>query len=688
MNVRFVTLIFCLLIAPGASGAVEMTFDPGASRWNLRNGWLDARFQLTQSGQFLLESIRNFRTGSTWRPPAGGSASPIRLATESNQFDASTSFILTGQSVIPVPREGQRQIIELDDAQGGGHFTVHLELYEDQPVLRYQVLFRNTREGRVYVRMADMLPWRFQDLGRTWRTFRVNQWVGGGYYGNFEPLEDELVPGGFDVAAYAGAYGQQCGWLAFRDQAGRGLVTGWEFDGRALASVRHNVWAGSVDLTGEILDLHAPVEPGETFEVPAAFLGLFLGNWDDGSSVTHRFVEKVLAPPPPDPDKFPYVSWNSWKYQTNVDELTLRRNAQIAANLGIELFVVDLGWSRQIGDWRYDPRKFPSGLRTLSDYVHSLGMKFGVHFALTEAAPGSPVLTANPDWRSSETYGYFGAESICLAHKPVKDWLIAEAVRMIDDYNLDWIVQDGENMVKKCTKSSHTHDPANSNYDNAVNGINAVVREIRRLRPNTAWENCEDGGNMMTFNMVRNYVTSITCDDSGVLTSRQATWGALYPFPPRYTDRYMPDSDLNSYITGTFLFGGPWIFMNKLPDLSQASLANGRVGISLFKALRGHIRDGKVYHLTGRPDSDRTDALESLDPVSGKAVVVVVRAGDASDTLRIRPRGLRREVAYNVRFENQPARLALTGQQLFEEGLTLQTPGMWTSEIVYIEPQP
>ena len=48
---------------------------------------------------------------------------------------------------------------------------------------------------------------------------------------------------------------------------------------------------------------------------------------------------------------------------------------------------------------------------------------------------------------------------------------------------------------------------------------------------------------MMTFNMVQNYVTSITNDASGSLASRQAVYGATYPFPPRYAERYMPDSD-------------------------------------------------------------------------------------------------------------------------------------------------
>ena len=51
---------------------------------------------------------------------------------------------------------------------------------------------------------------------------------------------------------------------------------------------------------------------------------------------------------------------------------------------------------------------------------------------------------------------------------------------------MDWILQDGENMVKECTKTTHTHDPADSNYSNSVDGVNAVLGAIQAARPNVS----------------------------------------------------------------------------------------------------------------------------------------------------------------------------------------------------------
>jgi hypothetical protein len=73
------------------------------------------------------------------------------------------------------------------------------------------------------------------------------------------------------------------------------------------------------------------------------------------------------------------------------------------------------------------------GLDALSDYVHSLGMKFGLHFVFAEADPASPVIAQHPDWTSTENSGYHGAVSLCLANQPAKDWIVRQAIRMIDD---------------------------------------------------------------------------------------------------------------------------------------------------------------------------------------------------------------------------------------------------------------
>ncbi len=102
----------------------------------------------------------------------------------------------------------------------------------------------------------------------------------------------------------------------------------------------------------------------------------------------------------------PPMGWNSWDcYGASVTEETVRKNAEfMAENLkqyGWEYIVVDIQWSEPTAEnHEYHPftelcmdeygrlipaeNRFPSsaggkGFKPLSDYVHSLGLKFGIH---------------------------------------------------------------------------------------------------------------------------------------------------------------------------------------------------------------------------------------------------------------------------------------------------------------------
>ena len=670
-----------------AFGGAQSTFDTEQNTWTLSNALIRTSFQLTPEGYFLTQQISDLQSGDQWTASPNRPASPVRLQTDGDLFDAQTKFFLVAQYAQSVNPGGVRQFIVLQDVKGRAQITVILDLFNDHPVLRYSLKYKNLTSAATHITWINMVPWTFDDLGKRYTAFRVNQWSVVAKPEDFQPLRTLLDTSGTSVEVYSGAEGQQCSWLALRDSDQRGLFTGWVFDGRTKTTVRQDSSKGYVQFSSTVLDLHHPVQSNEEFQVPDTFIGLFHGDWDEAGYRTQRFVESVLAKPAPDSKTFPYVSWDSWAYQDKIDEQTLRRNADVAADLGVQLFIVDLGWARAIGDWYADPAKFPNGLGALSDYVHSLGMKFGLHFALAEADPSSPVLQANPDWTATDGSNYFGAASLCLSNQPTQDWLIQQGIRMIDDYHVDWILQDGQNMVKQCTKTTHTHDPADSNYANAVQGINAVVSAIQQARPNVLWENCENGGNMMTFNMVRNYVTSITNDASGSLASRQAVYGATYPFPPRYAERYMPESDgYTPYATHSYRFGGPWVLMNQMANLQSDQAAFLKLQIQNYKDQRTDISAGKVFHILS-PGANATDVIQSYNETTDTAIAVVTRAASSGPSYLFRPKGLQARHRYTVWFEIDPSVYSQTGAQLMSTGFRVMLPQPYSSEVVHIEAQ-
>src|SRR5436190_23503461 len=84
----------------------------------------------------------------------------------------------------------------------------------------------------------------------------------------------------------------------------------------------------------------------------------------------------------------PPMGWNSWnKFACNVSEDMIKSMADAMVKSGMkeagyQYVVIDDCWqvSRDTaGNIVADPQRFPSGIKSLADHVHSLGLKFGIY---------------------------------------------------------------------------------------------------------------------------------------------------------------------------------------------------------------------------------------------------------------------------------------------------------------------
>lgn len=85
----------------------------------------------------------------------------------------------------------------------------------------------------------------------------------------------------------------------------------------------------------------------------------------------------------------PPMGWNSWNtFGTDINEKLVKDIADAFVTLGLkdagyEYLVLDDGWMAMERDENYnlvpDPKKFPNGMKTVIDYVHSKGLKFGIY---------------------------------------------------------------------------------------------------------------------------------------------------------------------------------------------------------------------------------------------------------------------------------------------------------------------
>src|SRR6185437_3985203 len=94
-----------------------------------------------------------------------------------------------------------------------------------------------------------------------------------------------------------------------------------------------------------------------------------------------RAQKKILAATPP-------MGWNSWnKFGCNISEDLVKQTADIMVSSGMkdagyQYIVMDDCWQvarDSMGNIIADPKRFPSGIKALADYVHSKGLKFGLY---------------------------------------------------------------------------------------------------------------------------------------------------------------------------------------------------------------------------------------------------------------------------------------------------------------------
>jgi alpha-galactosidase len=96
----------------------------------------------------------------------------------------------------------------------------------------------------------------------------------------------------------------------------------------------------------------------------------------------------------------PPMGWNSWnKFACNVSEDLIRQAADAMIRTGMkdagyQYIVIDDCWQiarDRDGNIVPDPKRFPHGIKPLADYVHSLGLKFGLYSdAGTATCQGRP----------------------------------------------------------------------------------------------------------------------------------------------------------------------------------------------------------------------------------------------------------------------------------------------------------
>lgn len=284
-----------------------------------------------------------------------------------------------------------------------------------------------------------------------------------------------------------------------------------------------------------------------------------------------KIAQRALKPP---------MGWNSWDcFGTNVTEDEVRANAKfMAENLkqyGWEYIVVDLGWYApgitndnykktnipmlmdQYGRLVPDPERFPSsangqGFKPLADYIHGLGLKFGIHImrgipwkAVDEKLPVKGIeKTADEISYDKEQCPWFKSMHTLNFALPETQAYYDSIFHLYAEWGVDYIKADDVNAWHETNKSSGSPTGEGSPY--RIDDIEAMTTAIDRSGRDIVFSISPGGPETTCINHLRKNtnlwrISADFWDEWGSLKTQMNRCAEWAPF---ITDGHWPDADM------------------------------------------------------------------------------------------------------------------------------------------------
>lgn len=498
-------------------------------------------------------------------------------------------------------------------------------------------------------------------------------------------------------------------WLAVQVGDERGLYVGWEFSGlgRIHAKAAEGVDELALDI-GNLPDFKTDVEPGETLLIPPAFVGCYIGDVDAGSYSLHRFVLEKLRPSVPAGTPDPTLAYNLYLDAggNRAQEADVLRSARFCHELGFETFMPDAMWFPGTGDWRWDPDRFPHGIRPIEEYVHRQGMKLALWCAWTNGgisehpealsvrgSQGQPDWFRSdfpPDWQPGPFYG----GQVCLACEAAREWAVRKTQWLVSQHRLDYLKHDCGPIVTSCNKTTHRHRYGVDVSYWAALGYYEVQEKLRRAFPHLLLENCSGGGHIKDFGVIQRTHYTVTTDTLSNLPNRQSLYDSTFALPPLVLQAYTYDNvyPVRGDNPGPFLWRsammGAWqIDPTDTADWTDEEKQSAQRAVEIYKEwIRPILQDVQVHHILPRPDGLHWDGMFYWSPSLQRGTLYIFRPDAPEGRQIVKLKGLDPNRDYWAWSEDGSISPGVrSGAELMAEGLSLRLPRPYTSDLIYLQ---
>ncbi|HEX7974963.1 MAG TPA: alpha-galactosidase [Anaerolineales bacterium] len=453
-------------------------------------------------------------------------------------------------------------------------------------------------------------------------------------------------------------------------------------------------WSGNWKLSAEVTDFGSTrlslglndwdfawrLEAGQSFTTPACLAGYTRQGFGEASLLLHRYIRERVLPHGQALHKVLYNSWEATWFM--VDEASQARLAELAASIGVELFVMDDGWFHRrdrdnagLGDWWPDERKFPQVLGPLIRQVNGLGMDFGLWIEPEMVNPDSDLYRAHPDWvihfPTRERSLARNQLILNLARDDVQDYLIEKLDRLLAENNIAFVKWDMNRNVSEPGWPDAPGDPREL-WVRYVWGVYRVWGELRQRHPQVLWQSCSGGGGRADLGILR-LADQIWPSDNTEAAARLAIQeGFSYVFPANTMEAWVTDASqeqrslefrFHASMCGVLGIGG------HLGRWTEAQRREAARLVAQYKEIRPIVQLGDLYRLRS-PQQEAYSAVQYLSKDRSEGVLFAFRTHlpepAAAPTLYLR--GLDPQAVYRVESFSPPR----SGLAWMQSGLHLE----------------
>ncbi len=558
--------------------------------------------------------------------------------------------------------------------------------YHDFPTLEWTVYFQNTgtKDTPVLSGIQAIDTWFYRSKNGE---FLLHHNTGSPCTPqDYQPFETPLPASSTQRITTAGGRSTNSNLPYFNIQwpdQGVIVVIGWP--GQWAAEFNHDEGTGLHVRGGQELT-HFLLHPGEEVRAPLVVVQFWKGDYIDSQNLWRRWMLAYNTPHPGGKPMPPgYMICTSDFYpgmkSTAADEI---QNAivYVKARVKLDYWWIDAGWYPcgdgwwNVGTWQPDPQRYPKGLKEVSDYVHSNGIKLVVWFEPERVTAGSWLAENHPEW----VLGGKNGGLLNLGNPEALAWLIEHVDTIITKEGIDLYRQDFNMDPLGYWRVNDAPDRQGITEIRHIEGYLAYWDELQRRHPDMPIDSCASGGRRNDIETLRRAVPLLRSDYRFEPVGTQGHNYGMSLWMPYNGTGVMDNSD---YVVRSHWC--PWLSIGReQPRREGLEWTDYFRKVAQWRKISGYML-GDYYPLTAyNLDNTLWLGWQFDRPEQGEGMVQAFRRAESMyESGRMPLRGLEPEAPYTVTNLDTGKSEQIGGLQLMQEGLLIVAP-LRPSAAVYL----